>query len=74
MQNNLDELTSLIKAMDTKIMFIMDDLEQVKKDLESMQDTLVQTAMMISTSGSNTSSDNSKSQRLEAFRQQTARW
>jgi len=74
MQNNLDELTSLIKAMDTKIMFIMDDLEQVKKDLESMQDTLVQTAMMVSTSGGNTNSDNSKSQRLEAFRQQTARW
>jgi hypothetical protein len=73
LEQKIDELTSLIKAMDTKMMFVMDDIEQLKQDIESLKEMSIQTAMMISTSADSSSTGN-KSQRLEAFRQQTARW
>ncbi len=73
-EKQLEELTSLIKALDTKIGFIMEDVEALKTMLESMNETMIQTAINVQQTTSVKSADTDKAARLEAFRQQTARW
>ncbi len=73
-EKQLEELTSLIKALDTKIGFIIEDVEALKTMLESMNETMIQTAINVQQTTSVKSGDTDKAARLEAFRQQTARW
>ncbi len=70
----VDELISLLKAMDTKIKFILDDMDEVKQNLTQLSDTVLQMAMDSATQKDHRPSDGNKAARLEAFRQQTARW
>jgi hypothetical protein len=73
-EKQLEELTSLIKALDTKIGFIMDDVETLKTTVESINETVIQTAINLQQSVSAKSHESDKTARLEAFKQQTARW
>ena len=64
MENKIDELISLIKAMDTKMMFLMEDIEQIKTEMEFIK----------AQSNAQGQSDSGKAERLAAFREQTQRW
>lgn len=70
LEQKVDELTSLIKAMDLKIKFLLDDTEELKVRLAEVNDTVFQLAMNSQQSQSN----ESKADRLAKFREQTARW
>lgn len=70
----IDELTSLVKAIDTKIKFLMDDMDEIKAALNSMGDTVVQTAVMLNQTVNKSTVESQKAARLEAFREQTSRW
>jgi hypothetical protein len=37
MSNQLNELVSLIRAVDTKMNFLMEDIEQIKEDLAQVK-------------------------------------
>jgi len=68
LENKIDELTSLIKALDTKIMFLMEDIEQIKTDLEYMK------AVQSQQPADSSQADQHKAQRLAAFKEQSQRW
>lgn len=70
LEQKVDELTSLIKAMDVKIKFLLDDSEELKAKLEEVNNTVIQIAMNSHQSQSN----ESKADRLAKFREQTSRW
>lgn len=70
LEQKVDELTSLIKAMDLKIKFLLDDTEELKVRLAEVNDTVFQLAMNSQQSQSN----ESKADRLAKFREQTSRW
>lgn len=70
----VEELLSLVRALDTKIKFILDDTEELKQSMAIMNETVVQLAMDSAAVRDRASSEVNKSSRLEAFRQQTARW
>ena len=70
----VDELISLVKAMDTKIKFVMEDLEEIKGMVASMGETVIQTAMTVSVNAEKVGSEKNKAARLDAFREQTSRW
>lgn len=70
LEEKIDELTSLIKAMDVKVKFLLDDSEEMKTRLAEVNETVVQVAMI---ANQNQSSE-SKADRLAKFREQTARW
>lgn len=70
----VDELISLVKAMDTKIKFVMEDLEEIKGMVASMGETVIQTAMTVSVNADKAGSEKNKAARLDAFREQTSRW
>lgn len=68
-ENKIDELTSLLKAMDLKIKFLLDDSEELKARLEEVNNTVIQIAM-----NPHQQNNESKSDRLAKFREQTSRW
>lgn len=70
LEEKIDELTSLLKAMDLKIKFLLDDSEEMKTRLVEVNETVIQVAMASNQNQSN----ESKSDRLAKFREQTARW
>ena len=70
----VDELVSLVKALDTKIKFILDDMDEVKQNLVQINDTVLQMSTNSAALRDQRSSDANKAAKLEAFRQQTARW
>lgn len=70
----VDELISLVKAMDTKIKFVMEDLEEIKGMVASMGETVIQTAMTVSVNADKAGGEKNKAARLDAFREQTSRW
>jgi hypothetical protein len=70
----VDELISLVKAMDTKLKFVMEDLEDIKSMVTSMGETVIQTAMTVSVNAEKASGEKNKASRLDAFREQTSRW
>ena len=70
----VDELISIVKAIDTKIKFILDDVEELKNTVSSIEQTVVQTAMLVNSDNQRSATDNSKAARLEAFREQSQRW
>jgi outer membrane murein-binding lipoprotein Lpp len=69
-ENKIDELTSLVKAMDTKMMFLQEDMDAIKEQIATINDTVINQAMNAA-SGNDASG---KAQRLEQFRQQASRW
>lgn len=72
--SKLDELISLVKAMDTKLRFVMEDIEEIKQAAQSIDKTVVETAMVVNLNADRSSSEQGKAARLAAFREQTARW
>lgn len=70
----LEELISLIKAMDTKFRFVMEDIEEIKQAIQTIGETVVQTAMTVNQNADRASAEQSKAARLAAFREQTSRW
>jgi len=70
----VEELISLVKAMDTKLRFVMEDIEEVKQAVQSIGETVVQTAMTVNQNADKVSSEQGKAARLAAFREQTNRW
>lgn len=70
----VDELISIVKAIDTKIKFILDDVEELKNTVSSIEQTVVQTAMLVNSDNQRSATDNSKAARLEVFREQSQRW
>ena len=70
MTEKIDELLSLVKALDTKFRFVMEDIDLLKTEIENIKDICITTAM-----SNNQHADNSnKSARLEQFKQATQRW
>jgi hypothetical protein len=68
----LTEMLSIIKAMDTKLLFLQQDSEELKVQVQSMSDMV---AHLVQTGGNHaTATDTGKSARLEEFRKETARW
>jgi hypothetical protein len=70
----VNELLSLVKALDTKIKFIMDDTDEIKQSMSVLNDTISQVAMASALQKDQKTADTHKSARLDAFRQETARW
>jgi len=60
--------------MDTKLRFVMEDIEEVKQAVQSIGETVVQTAMTVNQNADKVSSEQGKAARLAAFREQTNRW
>ena len=72
--SKVDELISIVKAMDTRIKFILDDVEELKNTVHSIEQTVVQTAMLANTGNQSSATESNKAARLEAFREQSQRW
>jgi hypothetical protein len=72
--SKVDELISIVKAMDTRIKFILDDVEELKNTVNSIEQTVVQTAMLANTGNQSPATESNKAARLEAFREQSQRW
>ena len=72
--SKIDELTSLVKAMDMKLRFIMDDLEELKAAVTGIGETVVQTAISINTQSDRTTAESARAEKLNSFREQTQRW
>ena len=70
----VDELISIVKAMDTKIKFILDDVEELKNTVNSIEQTVVQIAMLANTGNQSPATESNTAARLEAFREQSQRW
>jgi hypothetical protein len=70
LEEKIDELTSLIRAMDVKLKFLLDDSEEMKTRLTEINETVIQVA----TGVTQTQAKDSKSDRLAKFREETARW
>ena len=70
MTEKIDELVSLVKALDTKILFVMEDLETVKTELENVKELCLTVAM----SHSQSAEQSAKTSRLEQFKQASQRW
>ena len=73
LEEKLDELISLVKSMDTKILFIQQDIEELKEQANVTSDMVVTLmASGVATQAPAPAAD--KTARLEAFRKETARW
>lgn len=70
LEEKIDELTSLIRAMDVKLKFLLDDSEEMKTRLTEVNETVIQVA----TGVTQAQSKDSKSDRLAKFREETSRW
>jgi hypothetical protein len=66
----VDELMSLVKAMDTKLRFVMEDLELMRTDLDQLKEIAINTAM----SQTQSAAQSSKADRLDQFKQASQRW
>jgi hypothetical protein len=69
----LTEMLSIIKAMDTKLLFLQQDSEELKVQVQSMSD-MVAHLMATGSNNSGATPAADKSARLEEFRKETSRW
>ena len=74
LEEKLDELIGLVRAIDTKIMFLEQDLAELKESILGIGETVVDTAIQIRTNPNSSSGDSDKKARLEEFQRETARW
>lgn len=72
LEEKLDELISLLKAVDTKILFLQQDVEELKQQTQTTSDMVV--ALMSTGIQTSNHSGADKQARLEEFRKTTARW
>jgi hypothetical protein len=68
----LTELLSIVKAMDTKLLFLQQDSEELKTQIQVTSDMVAH--LMVNQSNNKNVSDPGKGARLEEFRKETARW
>ena len=68
----LTELLSIVKAIDTKLLFLQQDTEELKEQLQVTSDMV--SHLMLNQGNKSDASDPGKSARLEEFRKETARW
>lgn len=68
----LAELLSVVKAIDTKILFLQQDSEELKEQVQVMSDMVAH--IMANPGNDQQTSSSDKSARLEEFRKETARW
>ena len=66
----LDEVISLIRALDTKIMFLEEDIQSMKATQE-MQQALIQ---QMASADAQQAAQQGKEARMQAFREASARW
>jgi hypothetical protein len=66
----LDEVISLIRALDTKIMFLEEDIQNIKITQE-MQQALI---LEMSTASAQQAAQQGKEARMQAFKEASARW
>jgi hypothetical protein len=69
----LTELLSIVKSIDTRLLFLHQDSEELKEQIQVISDMVAH----LMTNGSNNSGATpvvDKSARLEEFRKETARW
>jgi hypothetical protein len=74
LEEKLDELISLVKSMDTKILFIQQDIEELKEQAQVTSDMVVTLMTCTSQQHSICPGGGDKSARLEEFRKETSRW
>ena len=68
----LAELLSIVKSIDTKILFLQQDAEEIKEQLQVTSDMVAH--LMVNQGNTVTANDPGKAARLEEFRKETARW
>jgi hypothetical protein len=74
LEEKLDELISLVKSMDTKILFIQQDIEELKEQAQVTSDMVVTLMTAPANSTASAQGGGDKSARLEEFRKETSRW
>ena len=68
----LTELLSIVKAIDTKLLFLQQDTEELKEQLQVTSDMVAH--LMLNQNNNTNASNPDKGARLEEFRKETARW
>lgn len=68
----LSELLSLSKAIDTKLLFLQQDSEELKTQIQVISDMVAH--LMVNQNNNVNHNDSGKAARLEEFRKETARW
>lgn len=73
LEEKIDQLISMVQALDTRMGFIDDDLAVIKEALVAINDTTVTLALNANTPSAGGSGDD-KTARLAEFHKESARW